>query len=124
MYPPSKRNKKPKFKVCDTVSLQKYKVFFNGYKHVYTTEVFRIKEVSSDSYYYLVAMEGEDILGTIYEQDMVKYVPTQCDFRILFSCYTLKGHILRSGERGMVQTFQFLYYSHPYPKIIPGVNAL
>lgn len=46
-----------------------------GAKKKYTTEILRIKVVFSDPYYHLVDMKGEDIRETIYEKDIVKYVP-------------------------------------------------
>lgn len=59
----------------------------------YMAKKFKIKEVFSDGvpYYHLVDMKGEDVMGTIYEQNIVKYVPTGRFWYIVFKLF-LEGH--------------------------------
>ena len=72
---------RPKFVVGDTVRLAKYKSpFEKGYKQNFSTEIFRIAKVKIDRegypYYYIKDMHDEDIQGSIYEPELVRYNPS------------------------------------------------
>src|SRR5271156_6041382 len=66
----------PKFHVGDLVRIYKYKIHFEkGYETNFTKEVFRITEVlhTIPITYKIEALDGEQILGTMYEPEMVKH---------------------------------------------------
>jgi hypothetical protein len=69
--------KKPIFKVGDRVRLYaKKSTFDKGYKPNWTTEVFVITKVNkprdSDHTYHINDLNGEDILGEVYEKELQK----------------------------------------------------
>lgn len=66
---------KPKLKVGDYIRITKSKgVFSKGYSPNWTQEVFKIKSIvkRNPPVYYIVDLEGEDILGTFYEDEIQK----------------------------------------------------
>lgn len=71
------KEKSPKLKVGDYVRIGKYKnVFTKGYKCNFTEEVFKVKTVirRKPVVYRLVDLDGEDIEGVYYEQEVQKVV--------------------------------------------------
>ena len=65
----------PKFSVGDEVRItKKKKVFEKGYTTRWTNEIFTIKEIRETDpiTYKLVDLEGEEIKGTFYEQELQK----------------------------------------------------
>lgn len=64
---------KAKFKVGDSVRLSKYKYLFEkGYTPNWTTEIFEIRQVvyGNPITYRLVDLEGQEIQGTIYQEEL------------------------------------------------------
>lgn len=64
---------KPKFKIGDPVRLSKYKsCFAKGYTPNWTAEAFKVRKVqcSSPVTYLLESMSGEEILGTVYAEEL------------------------------------------------------
>lgn len=71
------KKKSPKYKIGDLVRLSQAKeVFQHGYKSRWTSEVFSIIHVNIDQplSYRLVDSNGEEILGIVYETELVKAV--------------------------------------------------
>lgn len=69
------KKEKPKLKVGDYIRITKSKgVFSKGYSPNWTGEVFKIKSIvrRKPPVYYIVDLEGEDILGTFYEHELQK----------------------------------------------------
>jgi hypothetical protein len=69
------RNAKPKFKVGDLVRIYRWKnTFEKGFKQNWTTEIFRIKSIMDTNpiCYKLEDLDGEDILGAFYSQQLLK----------------------------------------------------
>ena len=68
--------KKPKFDVGDCVRLSvARKTFKKGYEQTYTQEVFMVAAVKDrhfPAYYYIKALDGSPIEGSIYEQELVR----------------------------------------------------
>ena len=65
----------PKFKVVDHVRISKYKnIFAKGYTPNWSEEVFVIKKVKNTvpSTYVIKDLNGEEIIGTIYEKELQK----------------------------------------------------
>ena len=75
---------KPKFKVGDIVRISKYKrkTFDKEYTSNWTKEIFIISEVlNSNPYTYKIRdLQGEEIVGSFYEQELLK--TNQTKFRI------------------------------------------
>lgn len=70
-----KKTKKPKFKVGDFVRVSKKRLTFEkGYTPSYSMEIFRIAKVklSNPRTYLLKDLEGEEIKGRFYEEEMQK----------------------------------------------------
>jgi transposase InsO family protein len=70
------KNYKPKFNAGERVRISKKRKDFNkGYLPNFTTEVFIIVDVlkTKPPTYTLKDMDGESIIGTFYEEEMVKY---------------------------------------------------
>src|SRR6266853_5347678 len=66
--------KKPKYRVGDLVRIYRYKSHFaKGYETNFTKEIFKITKVLSTVHvaYKIEALDGEEILGSMYEQEMV-----------------------------------------------------
>src|SRR5271156_1416563 len=66
----------PKFHVGDLVRIYKYKIHFEkGYETNFTKEVFRVTEVlhTIPITYKIEALDGEQILGSMYEPEMVRH---------------------------------------------------
>ena len=75
--------KDPKFKVVDHVRISKYKnIFAKGYTPNWSKEIFVIKEVKNTVPWTYVNsdLNGEEIIGTIYEKEMQK--TNQEEFKI------------------------------------------
>ena len=69
--------RKPKFKVGDKVRLYRYRSLFEKHsvRKSYTDEVFTIKKVNTRHVpitYYLQDDKGENIIGAVYERELVK----------------------------------------------------
>lgn len=67
--------KRPKLKIDDYVRITKYKnVFAKGYLPNWTSEIFIVKDIVKRDpvVYKLVDLEGEDITGVFYEQEVQK----------------------------------------------------
>ena len=63
----------PKYSVGDKVRISKYKnIFTKGYEANFTKEIFQIVEVffGDPTVYKLKAMDGEEILGKFYQQEL------------------------------------------------------
>ena len=76
-------HKDPKFKVCDTARIPKYKnIFEKGYTPNWSEEVFVIKKVKNTVpwTYVINDLNGEEIIGTFYEKELQK--TNQQEFRI------------------------------------------
>ena len=77
LFPVKKKNlKKPKFKVGDRVRIsKKRKDFVKGYLPNFTEEVFIVSKVlETDPVTYKIKdKNNEEIIGSFYEQEMVKY---------------------------------------------------
>ena len=76
-------NKDPKFKVCDSVIISKYKnIFAKEYMPNWSEEVFIIKKVKITLpwTYVINSLNGEEIIGTFYEKELQK--TNQEEFRI------------------------------------------
>ena len=76
-------NKVPKFKVGDHVRISKYKkMFAKGYIPSWSEEIFVIKEIKNTVpwAYIINDLNGEEIIGTIYENELQKI--DQHEFRI------------------------------------------
>ena len=68
-------DKDPKFKVGNHVRISKYKnIFAKGYTPNWSEEVFLIKEVKNRVpwTYVIIDLNGEEIIGTFYEQKLQK----------------------------------------------------
>jgi len=66
----------PKFKVGQTVRIQKYKrIFDKGYLPNFTEEFFKIKQVQMGRpvVYRLEDLKGEDLMGIFYESELSPY---------------------------------------------------
>ena len=66
----------PKFKIGDHVRISKYKnVFAKGYESNFTEEIFQVEKVfaADPNMYELKDLEGEEILGKFYEQELSIY---------------------------------------------------
>ena len=77
-------DKNPKFKVGDRVRISKYKnSFAKGYMPNWSEEIFIIKKVKNTVpwTYVLNDLNGEDIIGTFYENELQK--TNQKEFRIM-----------------------------------------
>ena len=82
-YNEKSNEKDPKFKVNDHVRISKYKnAFAKGYKPNYSEEIFIIKKIKNTvPWTYVISdLNGEDILGSFYEQELQK--TNQKAFRI------------------------------------------
>lgn len=91
-----------KFKRGDLVRMSKYKhVFTKGYTPNWTTEVFKIKTVQPTNpvTYLLVDLEGHDIKGSVYTQEiqLVKYP----------DLYLVEKFIRRKGDQLFVKWLGF-----------------
>ena len=76
-------DKNPKFKVGDHVRISKYKnSFFKGYMPNWSEEIFIIKKTKNTVpwTYVLNDLNGEEIIGTFYENELQKTKPNK--FRI------------------------------------------
>ena len=69
--------KKPKFKIGDRVRLSKYReTFHRGYNPTTTEEIFVVSEIVKPDFpitYRVKDLNGEEIKGTLYEPEMIKY---------------------------------------------------
>ena len=69
----NQRPRKPKFKVGDRVRMFKWKSHFEkGYTAKWTSEIFVVKKLnySAPHTYELQDLEGEDIIGRFYENEL------------------------------------------------------
>ena len=76
-------DKNPKFKVGDDVRISKYKnIFTKGYMSNWSEEIFVIKKIKNTVpwTYVLNDLNGEEIIGTFYENELQK--TNQKKFRI------------------------------------------
>lgn len=77
LFPPTESKlRKPKFNIGDRVRIsRKYKDFRKGYLPNFTEEIFIISEVlkTNPITYKIRDMSNEEIIGSFYEQEMVKY---------------------------------------------------
>ena len=72
-YTPDAVKEKPKFKIGDRVRIYKYKKLFSkGYETNWTKEIFVISEIRKTSpiTYKIKDLNGEDILGSFYKQEL------------------------------------------------------
>lgn len=93
---------KPKFRVGDTVRLSKYKhMFEKGYTPNWTAEVFKVKTVqfTNPITYKLVDLDGIDIEGAIYEEEL--QLTVQPDL------YLVERIVRRRGNRVYVKWLGF-----------------
>src|SRR5690606_6516671 len=70
-----KINKPPKFKILDLVRISRIKgIFEKGYEHNWTKEIFRIVGIkySYPYKYYLEDLNGDKILTSFYENELLK----------------------------------------------------
>ena len=91
-------NKDPKFKVGDHVSISKYKnIFGKRYMPNWSEKVFVIKKVKNSVpwTYVINDLNGEEIIGTIYEKELQK--TSQEEFRI-------EKVIRRKGDKTYVKS--------------------
>lgn len=93
---------KAKFKSGDLVRISKYKhIFSKGYTPNWTTEVFKIRTVQPTNpiTYLLVDLEGHDIKGTVYAEELqlVKYP----------DLYLVEKIIRRKGDKLYVKWLGF-----------------
>ena len=74
-------DKDPKFKVSDHVRISKYQnIFAKGYTPNWSEEIFVIKEIKNAVAYVINDLNGEEIIGAIYEKELQKI--DQQEFRI------------------------------------------
>lgn len=77
LFPPTEfKLRKPKFNIGDRVRIsRKYKDFRKGYLPNFTEEIFIISEIlkTNPITYKIRDMSNEEIIGSFYEQEMVKY---------------------------------------------------
>lgn len=80
-----KQKREPKFKVDERVRISKYKTpFMRGYDPSFTEEIFIITEIlKTDPISYKIKdLNGNEIKGSIYEPEMVKYDKKDNVFKI------------------------------------------
>jgi len=104
LIPSSKMNdeKRPRFKLGDTVRISKYKhVFSKGYTPNWTTELFTIAEVKKTKpITYILKDESDNIIkGGFYEQELLK-----TKFKDM---YLIEKVIKRQGDRLYVKWLGF-----------------
>ena len=74
--PSNPSDKVSKFKINDLVRIYKWKKHFEkGYETNFTKEIFRISEVLNTNpvTYKIKALDGEDIIGSFYSNELVKH---------------------------------------------------
>ena len=76
----NKVKRHPKFKVGDTVRIWKERLqFHHGYMEDFTCEFFIITKVLRNlpfPRYNLKEYKGDEIIGTFFEDELVKYIPS------------------------------------------------
>lgn len=90
--------RKPRFHVGDTVRIsKKYGDFRKGYLPNFTTEVFVVSRVleTSPPTYNLTDSNNEEIIGTFYEEEMVKYLSDKT--------YVIESVLREKGNRLLVK---------------------
>ena len=102
------RRRKAKFNVNDTVRIWKKRgTFQRGYDENFSREYFRIQEVKTNlpvPRYVLVDSKGEMIRGAFFEDELVKFLPTD----------TFEIQVLQ--ERGVGSKTEYLVHYIGYPK--------
>ena len=102
------KKKKPKFAVNDTVRIWKKRLTFQrGYDENYSIEYFKIIKVKTNlpvPRYVLQDSGGEQIVGSFFEDEIVKFVPSDTfDIQVI-------------GERASRRGREFLVHFVGYPK--------
>lgn len=88
------RQKRAKVKVGDYVRITKYKnVFTKGYECNFTEEVFKVKTVvpRKPIVYRIVDLQGEEVEGTFYEQEVQKIIFDETAARAIEKIIKQKG---------------------------------
>jgi hypothetical protein len=103
--------KKPKFKINDIVRISKTrKVFFKGYLPSWTGELFKISGIrltDNPITYTLVDLNGDDILGTFYEEELQLFTG---DLKIM--SFKIEK-ILKTKGKGQNKQFLVKWLNYP-----------
>ena len=101
------KKKKAKFSVDDTVRIwSKRRTFQRGYDETYTREYFTIYDVKTNlpvPRYLLKDSAGENITGSFFEDELVKFVPSD----------TFEIEVLKERKRRGVTEFFVHYLGYP-----------